>query len=260
MDDGLNYSMEARIRVAVSACAAQVHSEAASLVPTYGEYGCMDGELAEAAARLVQLAAEAMTLAIACERQRGVNWEQIAEAVGESAATVRERYERPVSQLRQRLLESWLDPERAVSLPEGATDPGRTARRLDRWLTDDPERDVTLVHHPDPEIRARPVSGELPIMSLSEHRDLLASAARLIINGDQSPGVERNLRRQRIVLLEWLLAEELNRPRATGSLDQQALRQIIIKEREELAASAPSNAMRKAPPASDANGRSDPDR
>jgi hypothetical protein len=73
MDDGLNYSLAARLRVALSAKAAQASTTAASLVPTHGEYGCPPGELAELAGHLAGTAAKAMTVAIACERERGTS-------------------------------------------------------------------------------------------------------------------------------------------------------------------------------------------
>jgi hypothetical protein len=234
MNDELNYSMEARMRVALSASAARASTQAIALVPTYGEYGCVRGELAETAAGLARLAVDALTFAIACERQRGTSWERIAEVMGEKAGMVQRLYERPVARLQRRLLEAWLDPERAAILPEGAADPDETAARLDAWLADDIGRDAMVDQHPDSEVRARPVSGELPVMSLAEHRELLTSAARLIAEGDQSPHAESNLRRQRIALLEWLLAEELNRPNTTGSLDQHALRRTLETERRKL--------------------------
>jgi hypothetical protein len=45
--DTLSYSMEARVRVALSASAAQAGTTAASLVPTHDEYACPAGEPAE---------------------------------------------------------------------------------------------------------------------------------------------------------------------------------------------------------------------
>src|SRR4051794_12918310 len=230
MDDELNYAMEARMRVALSVRAAQATTQAASLVPTYGERGAMSGELAEAAGWLAQTAEEALTFALVCERQRGTSWERIAEVMGEPVATVRKYYERPVSRLRRTLLEAWLDPHRTVLLPYGAADPGRAATRLDAWLSDDPAPEAPFVDPPDPGAGARPVSGDLPVMSLTEHRELLVSAARLIAEGDQGADARENLRRRRIALLEWLLAEELNRPGVTGSLDQHTLRQVLDKE------------------------------
>jgi hypothetical protein len=110
MDDELNYAMEARMRVALSVRAVRATTQAASLVPTYGERGAMHGELAEAAGWLAQTAEEAVTFAIVCERQRGTSWERIAEVMGETTATVREHYERLVSSLRRRLLEACARP------------------------------------------------------------------------------------------------------------------------------------------------------
>lgn len=175
-----------------------------------------------------------MTFAIVCERQRGTSWERIGEALGETAETVRCRYESSVSDLRSRLLEAWLEPERADSLPEGAADPRVTGSRLDAWLTEELGRDAAFTRHPDSEVRARPVSSGLPIMSPAEHRELLVSAARLIADKGRNPLADDGLRRRRLALLEWLLAEELNCPGAKEGLAHEALRRAIEKERRRL--------------------------
>src|SRR3954463_3357284 len=85
MDDGLNYSLEARLRGALSNKSAQASTVATSLVPAYGEYGCPPGELAELAGHLADTADEALTYAIACERERGTSWERIAGGMGRAA-------------------------------------------------------------------------------------------------------------------------------------------------------------------------------
>lgn len=233
MDDGLNYSVEARLRVALSAKSAQASTVAASLVPTHGEYGCPPGELAELAGHLAGTAAEALTFAIACERERGTSWERIADVLDEVPATVRQRHEGPVARLQRRLLEAWLDPEDAEGLPEGADDPGEHAARLDEWLTGEARLDDAFRHHPDSEVRTHPVSAGLAIMSVTEHRELLASAARLVAEGDRRSQI--GLRKRRIALLEWLLAEELNDPRVTGDVDEDALRTLLNAARRQLA-------------------------
>jgi hypothetical protein len=233
MDDGLNYSVDARLRVALSAKSAQAGTVAASLVPTYGEYGCPPGELAELAGQLADTAVEALTFAIACERERGTSWERIAEVLDEAPATVRQTYEVPVARLQRRLLEAWLDPEHAEGLPEGADDPGGHAARLDEWLTGEARIDDAFRHHPDSEVRTHPVSAGLAIMSVTEHRELLASAARLVAEGDRRSQI--GLHKRRIALLEWLLAEELNDPRPTGDIDEDALRTLLKAARRQLA-------------------------
>jgi hypothetical protein len=233
--DGLNYSMEARLRVALSAKSAQASSVAASLVPTYGEYGCPPGELAELAGHLAGTVAEALTYAIACERERGTSWERIAEILDEAPATVRQRYEEPVARLQRRLVEAWLDPEHAEGLPEGADEPGEHAARLDEWLTGEARLDGGFRRHPDSEVRTHPVSAGLAVMSVTEHRELLASAARLVADGDRRSQI--GLHKRRIALLEWLLAEELNDPRAAGDIDEDALRTLLDVARRQLAGS-----------------------
>jgi hypothetical protein len=235
MDDGLTYSLEARIRIALSASAAQISTAAASLVPTYGEYGCPRGELAELAGQLAGAAGDALTLAVACERRRGTSWERIAEVLDEDVAEVRQRYEAPVDRLERRLVEAWLDPERASELPPGADDPSRSAADLDEWLTGDSRLDDAFKHHPDSEIRTHPVSNGLAVMSLAEHRELLASAARMAGKDGRSPQAEIGLRRRRIALLEWLLAEELNDPRMAGDFDEDAIRTLLQAARRQLA-------------------------
>jgi hypothetical protein len=235
MDDGLSYSTEARVRVALSASAAQASTTAASLVPTHDEYACPAGELAEVTARLVNTATEALTLAIACERRRGTSWERIAQVLDEDVAAVRRRHEGPVTRLEQRLVEAWLDPEKAAGLPEGAGDPHGSAARLDEWLTGDARLDDAFRHHPDAEIRAHPVSTGLAVMSLTEHRELLASAARPAAGGEHSRQAKIGLHRRRIALLEWLLAEEINDPRATEDVDGDALRTLLQAARRQLA-------------------------
>ncbi len=235
MDDGLNYSLEARVRVALSAKAAHVSATAASLVPTHGEYGCPPGELTDLAADLAGAADEALMYAIACERQRGTSWERIAEVLDEDVAEVRRRYDGPVEGLRRGLVEAWLDPDRADTLPEGADDPGESASRLDEWLTGDARLDEAFTHHPDSEVRAHPVSTGLAVMSVDEHRALLEAAARLVAEGGQSREAEIGLHKQRIALLEWLLAEELNDPQLTSECDEGALRGLLQAARRELA-------------------------
>ncbi len=233
MDDGLNYSLEARMRVALSASAAQTSTDAASLVPTHGEYGCPRGELVEVAAQVVDTATRSLTFAIVCERQRGTDWERIAEILGEDTAAVRERFEAPVTLLQRGLVEAWLDPARAADLPEGADDPGGTAARLDAWLTGTAAHDDTFSHHPDSEVRAHPVTAGLAIMSLAEHGELVDSAATLIADQDQSR--RTNLHRRKIALLEWLLAEELSHPRGSGRSDEKTLRTLLEAARRDLA-------------------------
>jgi hypothetical protein len=234
MDNGLSYSMEAGLRVALSASAAQVSTTAASLVPTHDEYGCPPGELAELTAHLVGTAEQALTLAIACERQRGATWERIAEVLDDDVDTVRRRHEEPVARLQRSLIEAWLDPGKSADLPEGADDPGQTAARLDDWLTGGTRLDDAFRHHPDSEIRAHPVSAGLAVMSAAEHRELLASAARLIADDEWGRQAKIGLHRRRIALLEWLLAEELHDPNAAEDLDQEALRTLLQAARRQL--------------------------
>src|SRR5207249_322658 len=117
MDEGLNYSLEARLRVALSASAAKASGDAASLVSTYGEEGCPPGELAEAAAATMVAAAEMLQLAIACERERGTTWAQIADSIrvdGGTADSVQAVYGEAVAALREQLVLSWLDPRQTV--------------------------------------------------------------------------------------------------------------------------------------------------
>lgn len=229
MDDGLNYSVDARIRVALSARAARASTAAASLVPTCGEDGCSHGQLAVIAAALADTAAETLTFAIACERRRGASWECLAEILGEDVAAVRKRFEVPVAYLERRLVEAWIDPEQTSRLPEGADDPGGCAARLDEWLTGGARLDEVLRHHPDSKVRDHPVSSGLGIMSLTEHRDLLAAAGRLVAGRDKADRQrsELGLHRRRIALLEWLLAEELNDPGTMGDLDEESLRTLL---------------------------------
>jgi hypothetical protein len=72
-------------------------------------------------------------------------------------------------------------------------------------------------------------------MSLAEHRELLASAARAVGKDGRNPQAEIGLRRRRIALLEWLLAEELNDPRMAGDFDENALRSLLQAARRQLA-------------------------
>jgi hypothetical protein len=238
MDDGLNYSMEARVRLAVSASAAQVSTAAASLVPTHDEDACPPGELAELAGQLTGAAERTLMLAIACERRRGIPWERIAEVLDDDVAAVRARYEAPVRDLDRRLVEAWLDPDQTAGLPEGAEDPDESAARLDEWLTGDARLDDAFKHHPDSEIRTHPVSAGLAVMSVTEHQRLLASAARLIAGEEADDEWGRqamiSLHRRRIALLEWLLAEELNDPAATEHLDHELLRTLLRAARRQL--------------------------
>jgi hypothetical protein len=138
-----------------------------------------------------------------------------------------------VARLQRRLVEAWLDPDEADGLPEGADEPGEYATRLDEWLTGDARLDDAFRHHPDSEVRAHPVSAGLAIMSVTEHRELLESAARLVAKGDHR--AETGLRRRRVALLEWLLAEELNDPRVAGDIDEDALRTLLDAARRQLA-------------------------
>jgi hypothetical protein len=235
MDDGLNYSMEARVRVALSASAADASMTASSLVPTHDEYGCPPGELAELAARLVGSATDTLTYAVACERRRGTSWERIAEVIEEDVATVRERYEEAVEHLDRRLVEAWLDPGLGRRLPEGADDPAAGASRLDEWLTGEARTDDAYRHHPDVEVREHPVSAGLAVMSLAEHRDLLSAASRMIDDGDYDRETQVSLHRRRITLLEWLLAEELLDPQIAEDVDEEALRGLLHAARRRLA-------------------------
>jgi hypothetical protein len=235
MDDDLSYSMEARVRVALSASAAQVSTTAASLVPTHDEYGCPLGELAELAGRLVGTATEALTYAVACERRRGTSWERIAEVLEEDVAAVRRRFEKPVARLDRDLVEAWLDPDQARHLPEGADDPAANAARLDEWLSGDSRLDDAFQHHPDSKVREHPVSSGLPVMSLSEHYELLASAARLIDEDRHDREAMISLHRRRIALLEWLLAEELVDPEIAEDVDEDTLRTLLRAARRRLA-------------------------
>lgn len=241
MDDGLTYSLEARTRAALSVSAARASTAAASLVPAYGEYGCPPGELAAEAASVATYAAEALTYAIACERLRGTRWERIAEVLDEDVDAVRERYEGPVTRLQRRLVEAWLDPELERRLPEGADDPGGHAARLDAWLTGRARDEKDFWWHPDAEVREHPVSAGLAVMSVTEHRELLGTACRVVngseadcdLDGDRRRRVEIGLHRRRIALLEWLLAEELNDPAGTG-IGQNALRVLLRAARRRL--------------------------
>jgi hypothetical protein len=93
-------------------------------------------ELAGLAAQVAGTAGQALTFAVARERQRGTSWERIAEVLDEDVTGVRQRYEDPVDRLQRRLVEAWLDPERAPELPKGADDCWRRSSTIPAWPGD----------------------------------------------------------------------------------------------------------------------------
>lgn len=140
-----------------------------------------------------------------------------------------------MARLDRTLVDAWLDPDRSGHLPEGADDPAGRAARLDRWLTGDSRLDDAFRHHPDSEIREHPVSSGLAVMSLSEHYELLASAARVIDEEGHDREATISLHRRRIALLEWLLAEELLDPEIGEDVDEDTLRTLLTAARRRLA-------------------------
>lgn len=211
MDDVPNYSMEARYRLALSAAAAELSGVAQALVSTNGEQGCCPGDLVGVAGYLLNTATDVLTLAVACERTRSTSWQQIADTIDQNgdAQGVQQRYGEALDTLQGRMVHAWIDPSRMTDLPEGASKPGEVGEYLDDWLSKKISHDEVGSHHPDQHVREHPVTAELPLMSPTEQRNLIAVATRLIDENELGLKAEIGLRRRQVELLEWLLVERL---------------------------------------------------
>ena len=178
----------ARMRIAVSAAAAELADCAAALVPTDTDSAAYTGELVEHAGRLVSLAAYLRTLTVTCERVAGVTWPTIGEALGGiTRQAAHDRYATEVGRYERGLVLSWLlGDEAPAGLPEGVNETAATAARLDRWL-DKRGTDPLLG-------KRRTASAALAPPSLSEEASLLIAACEFLLDPETSEIDSRRLR------------------------------------------------------------------
>jgi hypothetical protein len=127
------YSDAVRVRLALSAAAAELADDAAGLVATENETtGETVRDLIERVDQLAGQVDELRRLAVIYARERAQPWERIGEALGVTRQTAHERFAGVVNEWHDNLY----DPTRHTYqwLPEGAYNPEQVLPRLEAWL------------------------------------------------------------------------------------------------------------------------------
>lgn len=180
-------------RLALSAAYREAADFAAGGVPTVSdEYG--DGYV-DQAARLVSMAQDVLVRAVVYARDRGGKWDDIAEAMNLTADQARDHYTAAIEQWEDALNRPWERSGRFLSsrMPDGTTEPDKTAADLDQWCLRHLEENDGARHnarHDD--IEDRMVSANLPQHTpLTEMNSLTRTAAYLIQRGSEATDAER---------------------------------------------------------------------
>ncbi|MDF5754639.1 hypothetical protein [Spongiactinospora sp. TRM90649] len=213
------YSQAGLTRVSLAQLARELADSARELVPTTADPYAAEGEFVRAAANLVEEARGLLELAVVHERCRGTGWERIADALGDDTTErdARDRYARAERELRGRMLQAWLLPERAEEI---YTTPDRLAGAvadLDAWASAGGSPGEA------------PVSGTLPAMPVAERVAMIAEA-RAALDRAGSGGAEHRELEIGLCRREIELHEDL----AERSPDVPEHRVALAKARERL--------------------------
>lgn len=213
----MDLNRASRVRLALSAAAAELADRAAGLART-GVDG-RPGEVAEDARSLAAMAEDVLQLAVLYDRRRGASWATVGEALGEvSRQAAHERYSEADHYVDEAITEHWLtgDP-RVIGLPEGAEASPRTIERLDEWAAARHRHGDVAGDDP-----TRAVSAGLAPMTSTEHGVMLTAAATLLLKhatGDPARRHALNLgyARRKVEWYERLIADEQAEPGTTGT-------------------------------------------
>ena len=182
-------------RLALSSGYREAADFAAGGVPTVSdEYGDAY-DYVDHAARLVSMARDVLVRAVVYARERGGQWDDIAEALNLSVEQARHQYTAAIEQWEDALNRPWERSGRYLAnrMPDGTTEPDQTAADLDQWCLRHLEENDGARHnarHDD--IEDRMVSANLPQHTpLTEMNSLTRTAAYLIQRGSEATDAER---------------------------------------------------------------------
>lgn len=147
------------------------------------------------AARLVSMAQDVLTRAVVYARERGGRWGDIAEALNLAADQARDQYTATIHQWVDALNRPWerSGPFLASRMPDGSTEPDRTAADLDQWCLRHLEENDGARHNARHDgTEDRMVSANLPEHTpVTEMNSVTRTAAYLIQRDSEATDAER---------------------------------------------------------------------
>ncbi|WP_051877146.1 hypothetical protein [Streptomyces natalensis] len=175
-DDHLNYSRQALARLVLSDASHALAEQATANIGTRHDTGAHRGEFIEQAMHLVEQAQEVLQAAVLYEREKGLSWDAIGEALGGiTRQSAHAKYAEAEAQWRRGVVNPITRPTTpkglaSLNAPEAAYQPTATARRLDKWLREH--------GRPAEQQDEHPVSGHLPTLTTSAAISQLLDAIR----------------------------------------------------------------------------------
>jgi hypothetical protein len=183
-------------RLALSHAYYEAADFAAGSVPTVSdEYGDA-WDYVDHAARLVSIAQDVLARAVVYARERGGNWDTIAEALNVPPEQARDQYTATIDRWEDALDRPWERSGRflASRMPDGTIEPDQTATYLDQWCLRHLDENHGARHNARHDgIEDRMVSANLPQHTpLTEMNSLTRTAAYLIKRGADATEAERD--------------------------------------------------------------------
>jgi hypothetical protein len=183
-------------RLALSSAYREMADFAAGGVPTVSdEYGDAY-DYVDQARRLVSMAQDVLVRAVVYVRERGGQWDDIAEALNLTTEQARDHYTAAIDQWEDALNRPWERAGRFLSsrMPDGTTEPDQTAADLDQWCLRHLEENHGARHNARHDgVEDRMVSANLPEHTpLTEMNSLTRTAAYLSRRGAEATEAERD--------------------------------------------------------------------
>src|SRR4051812_7367173 len=182
-------------RLALSAAYRETADFAAGGVPTVSDGFGDPWDYVDHAARMVAIAQDVLARAVVYARERGGTWTAIAEALDTTSEQVRDQYTATVDRWEDALDQPWerSGPFLASRMPDGTTEPDKTAADLDRWCLRHLDEHSGIRHNARHDgIEDRMVSANLPEHTpVTEMTSLTRTATYLIKRGAEATRTER---------------------------------------------------------------------
>ncbi len=192
------YPRRALARLALSSAYREAADFAAGGVSTDADEFGNAYDYVDHAARLLSIAQDVLTRAVVYARERGGQWDDVAEALNLTIDQARDQYTATIHQWEDVLNRPWERSGRflASRMPDGTTEPDRTAADLDQWCLRHLEENHGARHNARHNARHdgtedRMVSANLPEhTAVTEMNSLTRTAAYLIQRGSEATDAE----------------------------------------------------------------------
>ncbi|GAA1377245.1 hypothetical protein ACFPK5_00325 [Streptomyces beijiangensis] len=205
-DDHLNYSRQALARLVLSDASHELATQATVSIGTRHDSGTQPGEDIEHALQLVGQAHAVLQAAVLYEREKGLSWDRVGEALGNiTRQSAHAKYADAEAQWRRGLVDPINHPTHpkgiaSLNVPEAAYQPTDTARLLDAWLHEH--------GHPAEQTDEHPVSGHLPTLTTAAALSRLLDAIRHAAENQTQGEARAKLFDRKAALLERIAVEE----------------------------------------------------